>query len=618
MCGIVGVINASGKDYYIDRKNIEEMRDELIHRGPDDMGSFFDRNVGLGFRRLAILDLSANGHQPMTYKSFTIVFNGEIFNFQDIKKELIGNGHKFISTCDTEVILHAYEEWGVESVNKFNGMFAYAIYDSKRRKVVMVRDRLGIKPLYYSKINSKVMIFGSEIKALCKYRYYVPSLDRKAAYDFFRYSYVPGEDTMFESIKSLLPGHYLEYDLNPNDIAIKKYWDLPDRACRDSFDEAIEKIDALLDESVRLRLISDVPVGVQLSGGVDSSLVANYASKHSPNIYAISINVDDATYSEKSYAEFVAKKLHLKFHSIDLDSETFFTDMDRLLYLYGEPTPHANSIGIYLLSRYAKDTVSVLLSGEGADELFCGYDRYVQMQAYRSVAKLPSKRLRRKAALSKLGDCYYSYLVDIQKEPLDDFYIENLHNPYKRSELDEITFGKYAKSTNTYINELLRNTNGKDLLDRASRYDMKTYLVALLQRQDRMSMAFSVENRVPFLDYRLVEYVVTLPSSYKVKKGKGKYILKELAQKYYPQDFVYRPKQGFGLPLKALLGSPKGKKIMKSILKEGLITEGLFDADKLQNMLNNAVKGEEVNTGLLWLTIAFEKWARLYFDKKNI
>lgn len=613
MCGFVGIINASKSSKFLDEKNLNEMRDSISHRGPDDADSFIDAHVGLGFRRLAILDLSEKGRQPMHYKDLVIVFNGEIFNYLEIKDELLKKGHQFTSLTDTEVILHSYEEWGKNCVKKFNGMFAFAIYDRNNKTVLIFRDRLGVKPLYYTETNKGVLVFASEIKAICKYNHYKPSINKSSVYDFFRYTYVPGEQTLFENVNEILPGYFLEYKIEESEIEIKKYWDLPDYISSDSFETALDKIDYLLSDSVKLRLISDVPVGIQLSGGLDSSLVAQYASKHSPHIYAISINVDDSSFSEKRYSQFVAEKFRLEYHPITLDSESFFEDFDRLLYIYDEPLPHSNSIGIYLLSRYAKETVTVLLSGEGADELFCGYSRYSQIQNYHNIAKIPVKKIREKLAEKAMPGCFYNYLTGLQKRPLDNFYIENVYNSFRVSDLQNLFNQSLIKNSNEYIDYSITRYNNFDYLNRASRFDIKNYLVALLQRQDRMSMAFGIENRVPFLDYRLVEYVSTLPSKYKVKNGITKYILKELGSKHFPKDFLHRAKQGFGIPLKSFLKSKKGIDVINSIIDNEFVSQDIIDINKAKLLFKDFLNGKDVNMGLLWSILTFEKWARIYF-----
>lgn len=613
MCGVVGVVSKNKK---IDEPNLLEMRDSMIHRGPDASGFFVDEHVGLGHRRLSILDLSDYGKQPMTYENLIVVFNGEIYNFLEIKKELSDLGHSFLSKTDTEVILHAYKEWGNDCVKKFNGMFAFAIYDMQNGKIIIVRDRLGIKPLYYY-VDSKneTLIFSSEIKAITKYSSYESHINKEMLFDFFRYSFVPGEDTLFAGVKELLPGQMMFSSIfDPCKISFESYWDLPIGSSVDSLEQASEKIDTLLREIVKSQLISDVKVGVQLSGGLDSSLVANYAQEASPHINSISVDVTEGGLSERKYAEYVAEKFNLNSHFLNLQSDNFSEHLERVLYIFDEPLPHANSLGIYLLSKYAKENVTVLLSGEGADELFCGYTRYKELKAYNWISKIPFAAVRNKIANKVLGNCYYNYLTEIQKKPFDDFYIKNVYNCVSKKDLQKIfTENVKISDNNSYLRLVLEKVKGRGIVNAASGYDLKNYLVSLLHRQDRMSMAFSIENRVPFLDHRLVEYVYALPQSYKLKGDITKYILKKIGLKYFDDAFVYRAKQGFPISIENWLKGPAGLELVSILLDDECKKRGLFKHEEMERIVGDFKAGKKVNVGLLWALIVFEKWARIYF-----
>lgn len=616
MCGIVGIINFSQKKGNINRENLVEMRDTMIHRGPDDCGVYFDNFVGLGHRRLSILDLSEKGRQPMEYKKFVITFNGEIYNFKDIKKELEALGHNFISQTDTEVILHAYEEWKEECLDKFNGMFSFGLYDKGNQEIFIARDRLGIKPLYYYQGECNMLVFASEIKAICRYENYKPEINKDVLFDFFRYSFVPGKETLMKNIKEVLPGHYLKIRIsckNNVNSNFKKYWDLPTSKSNDSIEEAQHKIESLLKDSVKHQLISDVKVGLQLSGGLDSSLIASYASQLSPHVNAISVDVVNSELSEKKYAKYVTDKLNLNAHFIPLYTDNFYQDLERVLYIFDEPLPHANAIGIYLLSKYAKEKVTVLLSGEGADELFCGYTRYKELKAYQLISRIPFSFIRKKIARCVLGECYYNYLTEIQERPFDNFYIKNVYNCVSKKELKKIfTKNVKVKDNNGFFKIILKQLKNKSIVNAASGYDLKNYLVSLLHRQDRMSMAFSIENRVPFLDHHLVEYVYTLPEKFKIKNGITKYILKQNALRYFNQEFVFRPKQGFSIPISDWLKSFDGQKLLSILLDDTFKERGIFNYREVGKMVKNFNEGKETNVGLLWALVVFEKWARIY------
>lgn len=622
MCGIVGIVTSLDSSRVIRKDNLVAMRDTMLHRGPDDEGIYIDNNCGLGHRRLAILDLSSLGRQPMEFNNWIITFNGEIFNYQEVRQELKKLGHKFKSQTDTEVILHAFDEWGQKCVEKFNGMFAFGIYNKKTKNLFLVRDRLGVKPLYYYIHNQKTLVFASEIRAICKFSYHKADLNKEALFDFFRYSFVPGEDTLLKDIKELLPGHILSFNnlSGTPKIKINQYWNLPEKENNDSFEEASAKVEELLKDSVKIRLISDVPVGVQLSGGIDSTMISTYAKEFSPKINAISVDTINKEFSEKIYASFVARKLKIPIHYIPLNFPDFYREIDRLSQIYGEPVVHPNTIGIYLLSRQAKQHATVLLSGEGSDELFCGYDRYRQVKMYNVIANIPSKKLRKRVAERYLPNCFYNFLVAEQKRSFGNYYVKNVYHSITNAELRNVFRKNIPLDTeNEYLVRILKENNKFDLINRASRYDLKNYLVSLLHRQDRASMAFGIENRVPFLDYRLVEYVSTLPSKYKLKGPIAKYILKNICNKYYPKKFVYRPKMGFAMPVAEWLRTNEGSKMLDTLLDKKSTSRGIFEQDYIKDLIESFKNPEgNANFNLTWILLMFEKWARVYLDGESI
>lgn len=615
MCGIVGIIRY-GNDRTVDEDVLVRMRDTMEHRGPDDCGLFVDGGVGLGHRRLSILDLSPAGRQPMSFGSTVITFNGEIYNYREIRGLLIGLGHSFQTETDTEVILHAYAEWGTACLHRFNGMFSFVIVDTHKMKLFMARDRLGEKPLYYLR-GTDSLVFASEIKAICEFDGYQPEINRGALFDFIRYTFVPGEETLFVGVKEFLPGHYVELPIVDlaKPISPVRYWDLPENESKHNLGEAQERVETILADSVGIRMIADVPVGVQLSGGIDSSLVAAYASRKSGQINAISVNVPDDGFSERKYAEKVASQYGLEHHVLNLDFPDLSVDLDRLIYVYDEPLPYANSLGIYLLSRFAKDKVTVLLSGEGADELFCGYERYYQLSRYDWLSRIPFRRLRSWVTDRILPGCYYNYLSEIQERPFGDFYIRSVYGTVSDREVREALNFEGRTFANGYLTDTLRGGKGKGIIGRASRYDLKNYLVALLQRQDRMSMAFSIENRAPFLDHRLVEYVYSLPGRHKVRGKITKFILKRLACRHFGHDFAYRSKMGFGVPVEKWLRSQSGDKLLDGVLSNGMINGDLFRREFVEGIIGDFRRAKAVNIGFLWTLVTLSRWTVIFFGQ---
>jgi asparagine synthase (glutamine-hydrolysing) len=554
MCGIIGFIS----DRVIGRDNFSESRDLMYHRGPDDCGIWLskDKKVALGHRRLSIIDLSSAGRQPMSNEdnSIWLVQNGEIYNFLEIRKELIERGHKFKSNSDSEVIIHSYEEWGVECLKKFNGMFAFALWDEKENRLFAARDRIGIKPFNYY-FNGGKFAFSSEIKALKNLDKLNLELDYTAIYDFFTYLYVPTPKTVYKHIKKLPPGHYLLFDRE--NLVLKKYWDInPFNKRILSEKEACNQIEEILNDSVRLRLISDVPIGVFLSGGIDSSCVVALASKlvNKP-LKTFSVGFNIKNHSEIKYARIVSDIFNTNHTERILNLYDAMNILPKIISNYDEPYADTSAFPTYIISKVAREEATVVLSGDGGDEVFGGYnwyEKYIKCNKiankigflftpfWRSIRSVCPGKMIGKATLDQISHSSikrYVLLLNglLKKEKFKYLTEEILSNiPYDYD--DYWYFRKYWE-------------NDLDIFTRLQYLDLKTYLVDdILTKVDRASMLASLEVRVPLLDHRLVELAFSIDHSVRNKYCKKKYIFKKMLVKYLPETILNREKKGFSIP----------------------------------------------------------------------
>ena len=607
MCGICGIIQPIGQS--IHEPEFRAMGQAIRHRGPDAEGHYLDGHIALGHQRLKIIDLSEAARQPMTNEdgSIVVVFNGEIYNFQALRTELEQHGHQFRSRSDTEVIVHGYEQWGKQCVERFNGMFAFAIYDKKCREIFLARDPLGIKPLYYFASPAGVL-FASEIKAFLGCRAFTPKLNESALTEYFLYRSLAGRETLFHNVHALLPGHWLRIrpDLTYTEQA---YWDIPFDQPRLPADSEHLVLDRLT-QSVAMQEMSDVPIGAQLSGGTDSSLVtALMAQRSQVPIRTFSVGFQEKDYSELSYAKTAAQYLKTDHQEIFVNHNQFAEALDTLTWQQDEPLMHANSAGIYWLSKYAKSTVTVLLSGDGADETFAGYYRYDSLRKsmlakrwlFPAAPFLPAQpqghKLRRlKQALTN---------------PLRDLIITSTANGLA-------AFGKHldARPVIEKRAEILTPVHTQSWLTQALYYDLKTYLPPILMRQDKMSMASGLETRVPFLDHELVELAFRLPDAAKLRAGQSKLLLKQIASRYLPAELIHRPKVGFEFPLKPWLRSDHGLGERLSLVTDpnGLARRFLPKACLDALLKEHRAKSVD-HTEPLWTLLALEIWYRRFFSQ---
>ncbi|MFX1445454.1 MAG: asparagine synthase (glutamine-hydrolyzing) [Promethearchaeota archaeon] len=612
MCGIIGEISKEK----INTKKFIRMRDTLIHRGPDDEGVYFNTqiNAALGHRRLSIIDLSSAGKQPMKNEDGTIwiTYNGEIYNFQSLKSELIDLGHDFYSNTDTEVIIHGYEEWGVNVLDKLNGMFAFGIWDENKSQLFLARDRVGIKPLYYY-YNDQRFIFASEIKAIVEDEDIPRIINPEALKFYFMVGYIPSPYSIWENIHKLPPGHYLI--LNNHKYQINKYWELKLKRKAKEEKDVITQIHKNLKESINLRFISDVPVGVLLSGGIDSSLVTAIGSTIKEDLCSYSIGFVPEKHSELKYAKLVANSLNIENKDAILSVENIDSQLDKMLYYYDEPLGVSSIFPTFRVMDMISKELKVALSGDGGDELFAGYFwhsrylRYYRFRYFRPIFRfLHSLNLKilqmiNNSLLNRISTILMKYLHLLSLDDLELFnHLSDLYFPL--NDLENLFDKQFYKKMNkenfmkNYANNGLRNI--KDLL----KLDFHTFLVDHnLTKVDRASMAHSLELRVPFLDHNLVEYVMSIDHRLIFKNRKRKYLLKKVAKKYLPREILTRKKGGFNAPLDRLGFVNKNLSVLKNsqLVKDGILNK---------NYINYLLSSSFPKMSQLWILIILEKWYR--------
>jgi len=620
MCGICGI-------NWSDRDLIEKMANILHHRGPDQKGTLVDDNVSLGHRRLSIIDLSENGRQPIHNEdeSIFIVHNGEVYNFKDLRKILEKNGHDFYSDTDTEVIVHAYEQWGQDCVHEFRGMFAFAIWDSNKKQLFLARDRIGIKPLFYL-FDSNKFIFASEIKSILLAPQIRKEINPKALYYYLGYEYVPAPLTMFMGIKKLLPGHTLTY--KEGNITTKRYWELLFTKTRYPENYYAKRIYDLLKESVEIRLISDVPIGAFLSGGIDSSAIVGFMSQVMDEpVKTFSIGYEDETYSEFEYAKQISDYFGTDHKEILIDPYSI-EHYETILWHLDEPMSEFSLLPAYIFCKNAGKEVKVSLSGEGGDELFAGYERFIASKLdnyYRIlphtvrkklvsniIEKIPPKS-QKKGAINILKRFIEGSNYSIQGKQMRWQYFSNLD---EEKRLYSKSFISQAKNPNplNYIENYFQKCNIEDNINKEIFVEMNTYLVNnVLVKVDKMSMANSLEVRVPYLDHIFVEFCATVPGHLKLKGLTTKYIFKKAMSKFLPKNIIQRKKQGYSLPIKNWLRNEL-KDYMTDLLRNSEIIREYFDIHYLNKLINQHVKSTHDHSHRLWALMSLEMWHHKFFS----
>jgi asparagine synthase (glutamine-hydrolysing) len=626
----------------VERDDLVRMRDVITHRGPDDSGLLLDGAVGLGHRRLSIVDVSA-GHQPMTNEddSLHIVFNGEIYNHAELRPTLEERGHRYRTHCDTETILHLYEEHGARAVEHLRGMFAFAIWDQRRRELFIARDRLGVKPLYYVHRADGSLFFASEIKALLAARGVRPEINYAALPDYLANHGTSGDETLYAGIKRLAPGHTLLWHEDGR-IEIEQYWDIsfaghapgdnassPD-AGRRTDDDYIAEWSELFRQSVKMRLMADVPLGMFLSGGIDSSAIAAVMSGMvSDPIKTFSVAFKEREANELEYARLVARTFRTDHHEVMVSPEDFFGALPRLVWHEDEPLAHPSSVALYFVSRLASEHVKVVLTGEGSDEMLGGYERYYKtiynLALAPSYQKLTGEGLRR--AIShrieslppdsrvrhKLRRTFLCLSPDIESLYFDNFAVftramqRDLLTPDAQERAGRI---EPYRDMRRYFD----TSDARSLLNRMLYADTKTYLHELLMKQDQMSMAASIESRVPFLDHKLVEFSARLPERLKLRRGwTTKYVLRQSMKDLLPAPILSRRKMGFPVPVGAWFRGAYRHVIDEYVLGERAAARNLFEPAYVRSLVERHQAGEN-HTERLWSLVNVEIWLRQFMD----
>ena len=606
MCGFVGFCSKNVKD----RNVIKEMNNQIIHRGPDSDGYYFDKDVNFGFRRLSIIDLH-EGSQPILNESgdTAIIFNGEIYNYQELREDLVAKGYKFKTHTDTEVILHGYEEYGEEGIlAKLRGMFAFTIWDSKKEKLFGARDHFGIKPYYYALLDGD-LLFGSEVKSFLKYPKFKKTVNEKALKHYLVFQYNPLEETFFKGVKKLRPGHYYIYENGK--MEIKTYYNLTLDYKDMTFDEAVGKIEKEVEESVKYHKISDVEVGSFLSGGVDSSYVVATALPDK----TFSVGFDNKGFNETMYAKELSDSLGIKNFAKLITPDEFFEGINKVQYYSDEPHANLSSVPLYFLSKLASEQVKVVLSGEGADELFAGYNEYADALPQRIYRKLPfglrhklymkykdRKHFRGQTIILKYGQKVEDRYIGPAEIMSDELANSLVTSKYKNSETSR-------DLTKKYYDEV----KNMDDVSKRLYLDMKMWIVEdILLKADKMTMANSIELRVPLLDKKMWELARTIPVRHKVHNEITKYAFRRAAKNKLPEDWAKRRKLGFVVPFVLWIKEEKYYKIVKEVFNKDFVSE-FFDKDKINKLLDDHFNGITNNGRKVYTIYTFLKWYEIYF-----
>ena len=625
MCGIAGMIGRE-PGYVADAAALRRMCNVIAHRGPDDEGYYVSGPVGLGMRRLSIIDLST-GHQPISNEdeSVWIVFNGEIYNFFELRDELRARGHIFRTNTDTEAIVHLYEDLGSDCVLRLRGMFAFAIYDSRNRSLLIARDRLGKKPLHYA-LDRDQFVFGSEIKSVLAAAPDLAEVNREGVLNYFYFGYIPDPQSAFRNIHKLPPGHLLEY--RSGRLEVKRYWDVPAYGTRESIseEECLDELEHRLGEAVRIRLVSDVPLGAMLSGGVDSSIVVALMAKASSRpVKTFTIGFDHSEFDEACYARQVATRFATEHHELVLEPDVVGT-LEKLTPALEEPFADSSILPTYYVSCLARQYVTVALSGDGGDELFAGYDRYARLLRRNHLNRVPQSlgRFYRQRLYHKLPSFYGRRFLFNASLPIRDRYIDSVsHFPIwgRERSLFSRDFLAWADAIESPL-ELFRRTfdeaPANDLVSRLLYLDTKTYLpFDILTKVDRMSMATSLEVRVPILDHVFVEWVTSLPVSLKFRNLSGKYIFKKLAERVgVPPQVLHRPKQGFALPLVHWMRKELKRDLVEILLERRTLERGYYSKPALGALVEEHASGRRDRSHELWLLLMLELWHRNFLEAR--
>jgi asparagine synthase (glutamine-hydrolysing) len=618
MCGIAGIVSLEGQPVF--EQELRNMCSAIIHRGPDDEGFYFGAGVGLGMRRLSIIDLDS-GRQPVSNedKSVWVVFNGEIYNFKQLRQEMEGRGHVFSTHSDTETIVHLYEEFGKHCVDHLRGMFAFALWDERLKQLLVARDRLGIKPLYYAEVGGR-LLFASELKSILQLQGVGRDINWSAVSHLFSFLSTTPTEAIIDGVRKLEPGHVLIASPGRTPV-IERYWDLnfePDYGKEEDY--FVERVRGLIEESVRLHMVSDVPLGAFLSGGIDSSSIVATAARLNPEpLKTFSIGFSEPDYNELEHARLVATMNGTDHHELTLGPDAL-DRMEDLAWHLDEPFGDSSAIPTYLVSKLASESVKVVLSGDGGDELFAGYDKYIVEQRERSRTPLPAPArsvlgaIGRKLPNGMRGRNFLRHASLVGPER----YLDSI-TLFPRDEMKKLfrpeVFELLAPCEPWRAKAAYMESGGRNWLSNLQGLDVKNYLpLDILTKVDRMSMAHSIETRVPLLDHKLVEFAATIPPELNLRGGTTKYVLKRAMRGILPERIINRPKQGFAVPLGYWFRGKLGPYVRDLLLGESAGRRGFFNGPYIERLVAQHEKGRNLDLQL-WTLISFELWARVFLDR---
>jgi len=633
MCGITGFIDFVGRS---EKSVLQKMTDTLEHRGPDGSGTRVFENgyqVGLGHRRLSIIDLSVCGAQPMSYLHFHIVFNGEVYNYKEVRSELQLLGHSFVSESDTEVLLHAYVEFGEACLEKFRGMFAFAIYNSKDHKIFCARDRAGVKPFYYY-WHAGLFLFSSELKSFLKHPLFKKEIDLAAVSLFIQFGNIPAPHCIYRNCFKLPPAHTLVLDLNSKQIRTRQYWDVYSSYNKTkldiSFTEATKKTEQILKTAFDYRMVADVPVGIFLSGGYDSAcLTALLQHDRKQKLRTFTIGVPDIGLNEAPFAREVSERLGTEHTEFECTAAEAIALINDLPYYYDEPFGDSSAIPTMLVSKLARRDVTVALSADGGDEVFAGYNRYDYMLRYGKYLNAVPEFVRKAAYgvmqtvpaekwpyISKSYNFHnrYEKTKQLLKNPSPKNIMLNLSAHYTEAELQDL-FMKPVKAVATAYEKQGISEKTYSPLSYMMAIDYETYLADdILQKVDRASMSASLEAREPFLDHHIIEWAARLPDNFKYHKGVKKYILKEIVHQYLPKEMMDRPKMGFAIPIENWLMTDLKEHVNDFLKDDKIATQGIFNLQKVQELKNQFYSGKRELGPKIWYLLMFQMWYQKWMD----
>ena len=628
MCGIAGFVDLWAEtEHRVDEaraQTLENMCRVIRHRGPDDQGVMLTEGVALGMRRLSIIDLSG-GHQPISNGdgAITIVFNGEIYNYRDLQADLRTRGYRFKTNSDTETIVHSYEEYGEACVDSLRGMFSFAVWDDRKNKLFIARDRVGKKPLYYSITRHGTLVFGSELKSLLQHPEVTREINPDAIDAYFSLGYVPDPLAIFKNIEKLPPGHHLTFQNGR--LSIERYWDFKYESNGNGHCAAdyLEELRALLDESVRIRLVSDVPLGAFLSGGIDSSTVVAMMARHMDQpVKTFSIGFNEDSFNELKYARLTAAKFGTEHHEFVVTPEICEV-VDELAWHFDEPFADSSAIPTYVVSKLAREYVKVVLTGDGGDELFAGYTRYRTEQKRRRFEFVPG--VVRKGVMDSLsrrlphGAFGRNYLHNIALDPIDR-YLDSISvfTGLNKNLLYTHDFRGTLRRSNqmsSFFNELSHNVKTSGPLDSLLYIDSKTYLPGdILTKVDRASMAVSLEARVPLLDHKLIEFVTRIPAGMKIVGSETKHVFKQAIADLIPTEILNRPKQGFGVPIEQWINRQLRDRIRDTLNDPRTLQRGYVSRSHVEVLLKEHENGRRDHSMALWSLLMLELWHRNFAD----